>query len=280
MSGWQAALALLVTGLLSCGGTPVTPTSGEPGQRAPAATSAVLLWDDFAGASLDTTVWFVPIGDGTFIGRTQLRPPTVPLRISDGMLRLQLDTFNPTARVPGDSFWGSEIVTRQLFERGGGLTIRARVRLVPPVLPGMVGSLFSYTTRGGVRDEIDFELITNDGARGDRRILTNAFDDDPFSVAGQPRFATLPGPDLTQFNELEIQWLPDRVRWLVNGTAVREETTRIPDEPMSVRLNFWAPSRDFADAFDDALTPVASANRNQSFFYEVDFVEVRRVQPE
>jgi hypothetical protein len=90
--------------------------------------------------------------------------------------------------------WGSEIATHRLFERGAGLTFRARVRLVAPVSRGMVASLFSYATRGGVRDEIDFEILTNDVAR--QRILTNVFDNDPFSVPGLVQFVPLAGQGL------------------------------------------------------------------------------------
>ncbi len=74
-----------------------------------ASAGQVLLRDDFDGSALDTTKWFVPTGDGTFFGRTQIRPPSAPLTVGGGVIRLQLDTWNPSALVPGDSFFGSEI---------------------------------------------------------------------------------------------------------------------------------------------------------------------------
>lgn len=271
-----ANLALLL-GVFAGAGAPIaTPASAwHAGQRA-ATGSNILVRDDFSGASIDTSTWFMPAGEGSFLGRTQLRPPSELLEVAGGVLRLRLDTYNPTARVPGDSFWGSEIATRRLFERGAGLIVRARVRLVPPVPPGLVASLFAYATRGGVRDEIDFEMLTSDVARTGRRILTNVFDDDPFSVPGSARFAQISGIEWTLFNELEMQWLPGRVRWLVNGIVVREETRRVPDEPMSVRLNVWAPARDFPAAFSSALQPARSAGENQTFYSEVDWIEIRR----
>jgi beta-glucanase (GH16 family) len=259
------ALALLVVMLPACG----SPT-------APSEAPRVLLRDDFNQATLDTGAWSVPTGPGSFIGRTQMRPSSALFDVSNGLLRLRLDTHNPTARIPGDSFWGSEIVSRQTFDRGAGLVFRARVRLASPVAGGMVASLFCYTTRADIRDEIDFEILTRDVINGRSTILTNLFEDDPFSVPGLPRFAAVPGSGLAEFNELEIDWMPDRVRWLVNGELVREETARIPDEPVTVRLNFWAPADTFADAFDSALQPAASPAQNRAFFYEVDFVEVRQ----
>jgi hypothetical protein len=66
------------------------------------AQEQVIFFDDFDGAELDLTRWRLPVWqsatDGTFLGRTQLRveqnagPPTT----SEGLLHLQLDTYNPT----------------------------------------------------------------------------------------------------------------------------------------------------------------------------------------
>ena len=193
--------------------------------------------------------------------------------MSNGVLLLRLDTYNPTAIVAGDSFWGSEIVTRRVFERGNGLRIRARLRMARPAPPGLVASLFSYVTYSGRRDEIDVELLTNDGGGA----LTNLFTNERFDVAGRPQFVPLPGASIWDFNDYEIVWLPDRVQWIVNGRLVREETRDVPREPITVRLNFWAPSADFAGAFDPTLRPAVRRDQNQTFFYEVDDVEIAAV---
>ena len=215
----------------------------------------------------------MPTGAGTFLGRTQLRPPAQPVTAADGVLRLQLDTYNPTASVPGDSFWGSEIVSTQTFSRGSGLTFLARVRLVAPLPGGLVASLFWYATASGTHDEIDFELLTND--LGLDRVLTNVFDDDTFDLPGLPSFASRPGLVLTDFNEFQVNWLPDRVVWKINGQIVREQLTHVPDAAMTIRLNLWAPAAGFTAAYNAALMPTANAESNQTFFYEVDYVEVQ-----
>ncbi|MFQ5599259.1 MAG: glycoside hydrolase family 16 protein [Candidatus Krumholzibacteriia bacterium] len=238
-----------------------------------------MLRDDFEGAALDPALWFVPAGPGTFFGRTQIRPPSEPLEVSNGLIRLRLDTHNPTAQTPGDSFWGSEIVTQEIFARGTGLAFRARVRVVEPVPGGLVGSLFSFAfdPQAGVRDEIDFELLSNDIVADRGRVLTNVFDDADFSIPGDTSFVSVPGLDLTAFNEFEIQWLPDRIQWRVNGSLVREEFDTLADAPMTVRLNFWAPGASFAAAYDPDLQPASTPEGNEVFFYEVDFVEIRTV---
>jgi beta-glucanase (GH16 family) len=256
--------ALLVTFCWTCGGSPTAST------RLPNPTAGrVLLRDDFDGSSLDANTWLMPEGAGTFLGRTQLRPPSAPVQVSNGLLRLRLDMYNPTALTTGDSFWGSEVVTRQTFVRGDGLAFKARMRVPGSVPGGLVAALFAYALRGAARDEIDFELLTN----AQSRVLTNVFNNQGFSEAGRP--LSVGDVMAGQFNEFEIQWLPDRLRWMVNGQLTRELLDNVPESPMTIRLNMWAPAADFADAFNAALRPASTNGANQTFICEVDYVEVR-----
>jgi hypothetical protein len=148
------------------------------------------------------------------------------------------------------------------------------------VAGGLVASLFTFALLpGSVRDEIDVELLTNDLSAGRERFLTNVFEDDDFSVPGDLHFVEVAGFDPSGWNEYEIQWLPSRVRWLLNGVLVREENDTLPDAPSTVRLNFWAPSATFPDAYDAKLQPASSVKANQTFHYEIDFVEVERLTP-
>lgn len=212
----------------------------------------------------------MPHGAGTFLGRTQLRPPAAPLNVVNGVLRLQLDTYNPTALSPGDSFWGSEIVSRHEYTPSNRLTFRARAR-VPQPAPGMVAAFFLYRLNQATRDEIDFEILTN--APGG--ILTNVFRNEGFASPGSPRPESVPGFMASEFNDFELEWSRDRVRWSVNGRLIREETVGVPEGPMSLRFNLWAPSADFPSAYSPGLQPAATAAENRQFFYELDFVEVR-----
>ena len=240
----------------------------------------VLLRDDFDGTALDTARWFVPIGDGSFFGRTQIRPPTELFTVAGGVIRLQLDTHNPDAKEPGDSFWGSEIDTLDSYAVESGLVFEARVRLVGPLPGGLVGAVFSFVFHSGseTRDEIDVELLSNDLVAAQERVLTNVFDDDDFSQPGAKSFASVAGLDLAEFHVYQVRWFPDRVQWFIDGDLVRQESATVPDDPMRVRLNFWAPDAFFVEAFDASLQPVASAEENETFFYEVDYVEVRRLR--
>lgn len=246
-----------------------------------ASDGRLLLRDDFDGTGLDAARWIVPSGAGTFFGRTQIRPPAEPPTVAAGTLRLRLDTYNPTAEEPADSFQGSEIDSTESFPVKSGLALRARARLVAPVPAGVVGSLFAYALLpdNTARDEIDFELLGNDVVAGNERVLSNVFDDDDFAQPGDKAFVTVAGLDPSEFHVYEIRWSRDRVRWFVDGNEVREETATVPGESMNVRLNFWAPGDGFAEAYDASLQPVAAAEDNESYYYEVDFVEVRRLPP-
>ncbi len=49
-------------------------------------------------------------------------------------MRLQLDTHNPWALVPADSFLGSEIDSVDGYALENGIVMEARVRLVRPLV--------------------------------------------------------------------------------------------------------------------------------------------------
>jgi hypothetical protein len=234
--------------------------------------SETLLFDDFDGPSLDLAVWRLPTGPGTFFGRTQIKPPSEAPIVSGGSVVLQLDTFNPTALIPGDSFWGQEIQTLQSFPLGTGLSIKSRMRYLGPPPGGLVAGFFSFGLNFPIRDEIDFELLSND--LGDEMLFTNVFDDDDFSAPGDFVHASVVGLDPTQFTLYEIRWLPDRVQWYVDALLIREELATLPDDASEIRLNIWAPDEFFVQAFDAALQPATTAGTNQEYEIEIDFVSV------
>lgn len=245
---------------------------------ATAASGEVLLDDDFDGSALDPVLWFQPVGEGTFLGRTQLRSPSDPVEIVGGVLRLALDTHNPTALILGDSFLGSEIVSQEAFSPAlgaGGIAIETRARLVTPLAPGLVASLFLYDLVGPqIRDEIDCELLTNFALSEGEELLTNVFDDAGFAAPGAVAANEVHGLDPTAFNDYTIWWRSDRIQWFVNGNLVRQEFLVLPQTPLRVRLNHWAPDAAFALAYSAALQPTADPNANESFYYEVDRVRV------
>ena len=241
------------------------PISGE---------SQALLHDDFNGSAVSTSLWhfplWQPINNPTYYGRTQIRQ-ALP-QVADGVLRLQLDTYNPT----GFSLFGSELVSNEYFARGAGIAFEARARLAAPAQCGMVGGIFAYEYQSAsAHDEITFELLGNDAVADRSRVLTNAYDEQPFGV-GDPGYVAV-GSEVTAYHTYRIELMPSSVRWFVDGRLVRLETDTVPDDPMQLHLNFWGPGQEWPDAYCSELQPVRTAGVNRAFLFEVDYAHVARL---
>ncbi|MEM1097696.1 MAG: glycoside hydrolase family 16 protein [Planctomycetota bacterium] len=259
--------------------------SGLTVSLVPAASGQVILRDDFNGTgNIDWETWRIPFGgDGSFLGRTQLGTDPnvdVPQQVG-GSAVIELDTFSVID--PGNAFFGQEFQTRGSYARGGGLAVEYRARIDPTSVPagigGVVGGLFSYDLTGdGIRDEIDTaELLTNEIVNGQNRNFTNLWNDGDFSNGGNPAFVNAP-TDLTQFNTYRTVWNPDSVQWFVNGQLVRTVTgADVPDDPMSVRANIWAPDATFSEAFDASLQPAATVGAGETIQMEIDYIEIERL---
>jgi protein-S-isoprenylcysteine O-methyltransferase Ste14/GAF domain-containing protein len=273
------ALALATLGLANCGGgggTPTAPSSATPAPAAPTGqvpVSTVLLEDGFSGPGLDTSKWSIPTGPSSFLGITQIRPPTSPMQVSNGSVHLQLDSNNPSALKPGDSFFGSGLYSNQTFAptANTAISFTATAALQQPVPSGAVASVFLYgLNRDGVsRNEIDFELLTKG-----QQVMTNLFTEEGFSSAGNWQY--VPG-NLAQTNEFKILWFTNKIQFFINGTMVREVTSNIPTKAMSAYFNLWVPKSDFQQAYDPALQPASRAQDNKTWFYLVGPVKVESI---
>lgn len=248
------------------------------------ATATVLFRDDFSGSALNQTDWSVANytfgGNRAYFGNTPA--------VANGMATLKLDTYN--ADHPG-SFRGTEIITKQAFDRGTtGIQLEARVR-TNMTHPGAVTSFFTYTQvpPTNYSDEIDFEYLTNQihSTPTDQKVLTTSwhnwgapgsnYNDQIHHHDSNP---VVTGLDMTQFNTFDIRWLPDRTEWYVNGVLISSWKDTVPTAAMSLHMNFWPPDSSWAAAYDLSLQPAATATANQSYTYDVDYVQVSTVVPE
>lgn len=260
-----------------------------------AAQAQLLLRDDFDGTgNVDTTVWRLPFGDseGTFVGRTQFRGDSatdIPQQgiaeataEDNAVMEVNLDTFSPID--PGNQFLGTDVLTKRNFARAGGISYEARMRLKPTIPGGLVGAGFLYdVTRESppgtpVRDEIDVELISNQtvGA-ATQDPFTNVWNDGSFASPGNGAYVDIASFDLTEFHDYRVDWTPSSLQWFVDDNLVRTVTTGVPDDPMQLHFNLWAPDTDFADAYNAALQPAATAGANTTYSLQVDHVEVNRL---
>ena len=208
-----------------------------------------LLLDNFAAdqtGPVNSVIWGFPTGSAEFIPSTIAGAPgteTAPFlpSVSNGVLDLQLQTYNPTALTPGDSFQGSAIFSNRSFSLtipGAGIAFTAVARL-GTVVPGMVGGVFTYgLNSSSTHNEIDFESLTDNAAGTNNQEQTNVYQNAAFNSPGNP--ASVPDLDLTALHTYTIEWFPSEVLWFIDGTLVRTNTTSVPQGAMQFYLNFWA----------------------------------------
>jgi hypothetical protein len=228
----------------------------------------VFFSDSFPGTSVNPELWYMPTWtsptDGTYVGRTQFRvtqsspiPPEFP-PVRNNSISIPLQTYNPTP--PGNSFYGTELITKQSFPVGKGLDVIVRARMSTSGYPGIVGGIYLYALQPGsvtIHDEIDFEFLTN---RPDQ-VQTNIYANEPLGL-GHPQFIPFTSGSMTDAHTYEIKWLKDQVSWSIDGKQVRSTTQNIPAGPMSFYLNDWAPDQYWPQAYSPSIQPASSAASN------------------
>ena len=223
---------------------------------------------------------------------------------SIGVAKLRFDTYNPINGNDHTSFWGSEIdtgngnnvndfTTYSIQGRpvGEGISFEASIRPSPYLLNnpesalpgGIVTSVFAYGLKDeltGKRDEIDFEFLTKQDSN---KVYLNYYTDEPTEGPGNPVEKILADFDTKEFNTVKINWFTDKIEWYVNDTIIHtviaSDEVSIPQGPMGLRINVWAPDETWGAAYDGAFLPVDNLGANDAFIYEVDWAKVS-VTPE
>lgn len=209
---------------------------------------------------------------GSFYGNTQQRQELPSAK--NGNLQLRLDTYNPTNGDPDHpTFLGSEAITERMFNVGDGIAFEARARMVQDQR-GIIGGFFTLGGDVNNHDEIDFEAITNKK----NAIQTNIYHNEGYGEGHPQSHPFKPASTLTEFHDYRIEWLPNMVRWLVDGEVVRQEKSAalVPDKAMAMHLNIWGPPSSWATG-DSSLKAVNSAAQNQTFLFEFDSVKVSQL---
>jgi hypothetical protein len=259
----------------------------------------VLLRDDFDISSPnmpDPNIWIVNNPDSWWWlqGRTFFPSPFYHIdanfpEVVDGNCLLEHHTFNSFHKgTPKTTFLGGEMHSIRKF--GPTTAYRFEARLRCNSYPGgLVTSFFLYGHDGSKSDEIDFEFVsnkTNDDVNyvsGDP-VLVNTWNES----FQDPCYVEVNTLDLSNWNTFRIYWDPNltSVKWTwldpdKGETLLREETNAffIPDEPMALYFNFWAPTFEWPAAFDENLKPANDPCENEILKFEIDYVEVRSQGP-
>ena len=240
----------------------------------------VIIDEQFNGNSVDTSVFTFDNGS-TIFGRVRLNPAPPP--VQNGTLRLRLQSFNPIDT--GSLFFADEIRTIQQFAPSAnfGFSFDTRARFVDdasnPLSPGIIGGIFLFGLDANFpnpreRDEVDFELLSNNPQNS---ISTNIFNDDGFNVGGDFVVTSVPGLDLTEFNDYRIESRVGSTRFFVNDQLIREDTTDLAIDPQDFRLNINAQGPAFAAAYSPLIQPTSNPAANQIFIMEVDSLVITQL---
>lgn len=252
---------------------PNTNVNADAGQY-----GVVLLQDNFSGSSLNSANWYVPPFDpkgSTFTGQTQFQVAPYTPPVSDGALHLPVETYNPTANPPGDSFLGSEIISKQQFSVGQGIVVDVTAQVEANDPAGIVAAAFLYSppaSNDAPHDEIDTELLTNNLYQ----VQTNVYADQPLGI-GSPTSVSLTDGDITTSHTYQIMWLPNEVQWSVDGQVIRTETDTVPTGPMALYLNTYIPGSNWTAAYNPDLHPTSNPADNQVYDFNVTSVTVTRL---
>ena len=237
----------------------------------------IIFSDDFTGTSINTNFWHIPTwrgnGDGTYLGQTQFRctPSALPA-VGNSNMSVTVQSFNPT----GWSIFGTDLISNGPLYVGSGITITARLK-VDTVKKGTVFAFFLYGPPANItntnHDEIDFEFIGN----YPNYFSTNLYGNEPLGV-GHPQFTQYSGTSaITDYHTYQIVWLPNSVSWYVDGVLIRTVTSAqspIPQGPMFLHFNAWAPDSSWPDAYSAEMSYVTSPSQNQIWSMSVDSVKV------
>lgn len=235
--------------------------------------TGVVFSDDFAGnGPVDSGKWKYHVvtdwnNNTGYYGRTQQRQK-LP-EVEDGVLRLRLDSYIPDS-IENQSFYGSEAITHQKFDLSNGpIAFEAKFKFGQEQL-GIIGGFFTYALPVKTHDEIDFEAISN----SINKIQTNIYANEDLGE-GSPISYDLSN-SLLDYHVYRIEWLPNAIRWLVDGEVVRTETHKLPQKAMELHLNVWAPPDGWATGHS-SLKPAQSEAANQTFYFDIDYVKVETI---
>jgi endo-1,3-1,4-beta-glycanase ExoK len=196
------------------------------GQEAKRQGLGASFFEDFS--TFDRRRWFVSDGwnSGGFQSCTYAESH---VHAREGALELRL-TDTPSARGP---YTCAEVQSLELY--GHGL-YEVRMRAAAAT-PGVVSAFFTFIRPP--HDELDIEFV----GKQPKQVQLNYF------VNGAPQRGKnidLEFDTTTAMNDYAVEWLPDALRWFVNGRLIYEvkkgNDTPFPVQPSKIHLSIWSGS--------------------------------------
>jgi hypothetical protein len=257
----------------------------------------ILFSDDFSNdGPLDPAKWDYnhayyksDAGNPAYLGLTLMRQylPSA----SGGIARIQLDTWNADWK-DGKSFYGSEAITQQRWDAQstGGVAFQAKLQLQGSPPGGMIAGFFFYQLFPSPpvpripHNELDFEIFTSNlQPSAVNKISTNVYihdggGDGDFNVPHS--YPVAPGFSPLDLHTYRIEWLPNKVTWLIDGKVIRTETDHLPQAsvPQQLHLNLWGVPGNWGNSPGDPggppignpnFTPATSPDQNRTYVFNV-----------
>ena len=161
---------------------------------------------------------------------------------SSGIMSLQLD--NVGCPCSGSPYASGEYRSNGHYQYG---TYTVRMKAVAQ--DGVVSSFFIYTgpSEGSPWDEIDIEIIGKDTTTLQTNYYTNG-------LGGHEGYISLGFDAADGFHTYSIEWMPDAIKWYVDGDLKHTEDGSngvLPTTPGRIMMNFWPGTDTVNDWLED-----------------------------
>lgn len=225
-------------------------------ETAPAPRTSFVRVDWASGDKLDDSAW--KLRDDTFPSNMALfTPANVSQHEGQALLTLRQEQTSVRELTSG-------AIASSVSYRYGNF----RAELRPSGATGLITGMFLH--RNGPRQEIDIEFLGKDTSK----MLVNVFYNPgpvgtrlEYGYRGTPTLVDLGFDAAADFHTYEIDWLPNTIRWLVEGEVVYErmtwDPTPIPNQPLQFNLNLWhSRSKEFAGGLAPGHLPASASIRS------------------
>ena len=183
---------------------------------------------------------------------------------NSGVMSLTLD--NVSCPCSGRPYASGEYRSNGFYQYG---TYTVRMKAVDH--DGVVSSFFIYTDEwddGNPWDEIDIEIIGKDTTKLQTNYYTNG-------VGGHESYIDLGFDAAAAFHTYSIEWMPDYIKWYVDGDLKLTEDGShgaLPTTPGRIMMNFWPGTDSVNDWLGDFVyTDPLTAQYDSVSFEPVDW---------
>ncbi|KAG0365528.1 hypothetical protein BGZ54_006442, partial [Gamsiella multidivaricata] len=202
-------------------------------------------------------------------------------RIENGNLVLTLEPGNTINKFGNRAGFGATVSSTRWMLYG---TVTARIKSGSPS-GGVISSFIYRNAMTG--DEVDYEWV----GKQPNEVQSNFYwhtpsDMDPKDIDYSHSHRENVGVDLSQeYQTYTIEWLPDRLTWLINSQVVRTilrsdvNGTKYPSSPSQIQFSIWDAGLSEPDTRVWAGGPTNWSEKRPKYEMYVDWVDIKCYTP-